>query len=378
MVGACAALAFARQGRQVVLLERQPANNSFDCAASVDLRVSAISPASQRFLSSLGAWPPLCPGRHCDYQHMRVWHEHGTSELVFRAEQVAASHLGTIVENSHLLATLLDRIAQHPNVDQLFGTDVATIEQNDSGVMVSTGLGETIRAELLIAADGRDSGIAKMLSMAVTGGDYGQRAIVAYVETSDPHQHTAWQRFLATGPLAFLPLWDGRSSIVWSAHDALADELLSLNDEAFAWQLQQAFDSRLGEVVSCSQRASFPLSWHYAERWLEGRVLLIGDAAHGVHPLAGQGVNLGFADVELLHSKLANRENLYRQVDLRRFERQRKAESVTAMHLFTALNLIYQIEQPLFCKARDLGMATIENQADLKSLIMRYALQNMA
>ncbi len=309
---------------------------------------------------------------------MRVWHEHGTSELFFSAEQLAASHLGTIIENRHLLATLLDQLAQCATVELIYGVEPRAIEQNDSAVTVSIGQTDSVRGELLIAADGRSSGVRKQLSMAVTSGDYGQRAIVTNVSTSATHQHTAWQRFLATGPLAFLPLWDGRSSIVWSAHDALAEELLSLDDGTFASRLQQAFESRLGEVIDCSARAAFPLTWHSAEHWLQGRVLLIGDAAHGVHPLAGQGVNLGFADVEILHNKLMGRDSLYSHVELRRFERQRKAETVSAMHLFTALNQVYRIEQPLFCRARDLGMAVIENQTGLKNLIMRYALQNMS
>ena len=231
---------------------------------------------------------------------------------------------------------------------------------------------------MLLAADGRNSTAARLLQVPVVGGTYQQMAIVANVDTELPHHNTAWQRFLATGPLAFLPLSNGQSSIVWSADDELAQELLALSDSEFTERLAEAFEYRLGRVTATSQRASFPLHWHSAEQWLTGRVLLIGDAAHGVHPLAGQGVNLGFGDVALLDNLLTTGEPVFQPRLLRRFERQRKAETVTATHLFTALKQIYAQTNPVLCLARDVGMSLVEKNRMVKRLVMLSAMHNMA
>jgi 2-octaprenyl-3-methyl-6-methoxy-1,4-benzoquinol hydroxylase/2-octaprenylphenol hydroxylase len=198
------------------------------------------------------------------------------------------------------------------------------------------------------------------------------------VETERLHQHTAWQRFLKTGPLAFLPLSTGQSSIVWSLDSEVADDVLQLADGEFLQVLSEALEFRLGRVVATTPRAAFPLSWHNAQRWLDGRVLLIGDAAHGVHPLAGQGVNLGFGDVALLQHYIRERETLDDHVRLRRFERRRKAETATATHLFSVFKLLYGSENPFLCRMRDIGMSAVEHNPLIKRNIISSAMENMA
>lgn len=378
MVGSSAALALARKGLSVALIERQALTEK-DWAQSdeFDLRVSAISPSSQQLLAQLGIWSEIPQQRLCDYHNMCVWHENGSAEMNFCCEQVGATHLGSIVENRLILAALQKQLKLLNNVNLFAGQAIDSIQQTDQQVMVTAG-DLKLTGQLLIAADGRGSSVRKLTRLPATGGSYQQTAIVANVTTEHPHEHTAWQRFLVTGPLAFLPLSNGQSSIVWSADTARAEALLQLSDEEFVEQLSKAIEYRLGVITAISARAGFPLGWHMAERWLEGRVLLIGDAAHGVHPLAGQGVNLGFADVALLARSLSAEQSIYNPKVLRRFERQRKAETSTAMHLFSALKLFYGQQNRLVSKARDMGMSVVEKNLLIKRLVMRSAMQNMA
>jgi len=379
MVGATTALALARNGYSVGLVERQDVDQ-LDTALpeEFDLRVSAISPSSQQLLQDLGVWDDVTRLRCCDYQKMKVWHENGPALMQFSSEQIAVSHLGTIVENRLLQSVLLQHLKHLPNVEIFKQQEVISLQQLESRVQISMTENSGLEAELLIAADGRESTARKLLNLPVTSGNYAQTAIVANVTTEKPHESTAWQRFLATGPLAFLPLSNGQSSIVWSADTARAEELLQLSDEDFMLQLGEAFEFRLGSITATSHRAGFPLSWHTADKWLEGRVLLMGDAAHGVHPLAGQGVNLGFADVAVLQGLMKPGQPTYQRRLLRAFERQRKAEAITATHLFSALKLFYAQQSPVLCAIRDAGMSVVEKNAMIKRLVLQSAAHNMS
>jgi ubiquinone biosynthesis UbiH/UbiF/VisC/COQ6 family hydroxylase len=383
MVGASAALMLARKGYTVALVEKQAlpqaqhGHAEITLSEAFDVRVSAISPASQQLLQELGVWKDVTGLRSCDYHKMTVWHENGTAQMQFASEQIGRSHLGTIVENGLLQALLIRHLAHMPNVRFFAQQEVVAIQQNEQSVKLTTSVSSSLVADLLIAADGRHSSARQLLHLPAMGGSYHQTAIVANVNTQKSHQNTAWQRFLETGPLAFLPLSNGQSSIVWSVDTARAQELLGLEDEEFRLQLEQAFESRLGQIVSTSVRAGFPLNWHSAERWLELRVLLIGDAAHGVHPLAGQGVNLGFGDVALLSRKFNTGDALYQRRRLRQFERQRKAETVSATHLFSALKMVYGQRAPWLCKARDAGMSLVNRNAMIRRLVLQSAVQNM-
>ena len=379
MVGASAALMFAKKGYSVAIVERQStAPECYQLNDEMDLRQSAISPSSQRLLNDLGVWSTVQKKRYCDYQKMTVWHEFGGAEMNFACEQIGASHLGSIVENRLLQGVLLQQLTGLSNADLINGQAITEIHQHENKVEVVTSKGIKLEAGLLIAADGRDSTASRLLNLSSTGGSYHQTAIVANVTTEMPHQHTAWQRFLSTGPVAFLPLANGQCSIVWSADSERAAALMALDEKQFLWQLTEAFESRLGKVVDTSKRAAFPLNWHSADRWLEGRVLLIGDAAHGVHPLAGQGVNLGFGDVALLEALYTQNQSVYCKKSLRKFERQRKAETVTATHLFSALKTIYAQQNPFFCLVRDLGMSVVENSQFLKRAVVQNAIDNLA
>jgi len=379
MVGSCAAHALAANGLRVALIEAQPpAAKSPPGDAPYDLRVSAISPRSRAILERLGVWQQLDAARVCNYEKMHVWHEHGGASVSFDAVELARDYLGTIVENRQLQQALY-RVCEAQSAIEWFMPDrIAAIEANhNDGVELRLESGTRIAASLLIAADGRHSPTRELAGIDAQAGRYRQTAIVANVDTAVAHGQTAWQRFLATGPLAFLPLANGQSSIVWSCDDNRVEPLLAADEAAFCEALADAFEHRLGQVTACSERASFPLGWHYCERWLEGRVLLIGDAAHSVHPLAGQGVNLGFSDVDLLAQLLRSRADLDSRGVLRRYERRRKSETRVATASFSGLKWIYGNQLTLICGARDLGMRAVDATPWLKRSLMRRAIENL-
>ncbi|MDH3759716.1 MAG: FAD-dependent oxidoreductase [Gammaproteobacteria bacterium] len=378
MVGACAAYALAENGFRVALIEAAaPAKDDWP-DADYDLRVSAISPRSRAILEGIGIWQQLEQARICYYEQMYIWHQHGSASVGFDAVDLARDNLGAIVENRMLQRTLHRACDKQSRIEWFMPDSVEQLLVNNlAGVELRLGSGSCLRAGLLIAADGRASPTRALAGLEVRRGQYRQTAFVANVDTEIPHAHTAWQRFLATGPLAFLPLANGQSSIVWSCDDEFAQQLSAADDDEFAAALAQAFEHRLGAVTGCSARMSFPLGWHACDRWLEHSVLLIGDAAHGVHPLAGQGVNLGFSDVDLLARLVTDQAHLGRQKQLRRYERQRKSETWMATMGFSGLKWVYGLEQKPLTGLRDLGMRVVEETPWFKRALMQKAIQNL-
>ncbi len=379
MVGSCAAVALAAEGMRVALVEpmRASAGNT-EAEQEYDLRVSAISPGSRAILQRIGIWDQLNADRICYYEQMHIWHQHGEASVSFDAVDLARDNLGAIVENRLIQRGLHRACSASPNIEWFMPDRIETLLDNQAeGVELRLESGRCISATLLIAADGRSSATRKLAGLEVQSGSYRQTAIVANVDTTLPHRHISWQRFLSTGPLAFLPLANGQSSIVWSCDDAFAEEVIALEDEAFCAALAEAFEFRLGEISACSERRSFPLGWHHCERWLQGRILLIGDAAHGVHPLAGQGVNLGFSDVELCARLISGQRGAITQKQLRRYERQRKSETWVASSAFSALKTVYGFDQPWITHPRDLGMRLIDNAPLLKRAMVGRAVHNI-
>ncbi|MGK0398280.1 MAG: 2-octaprenylphenol hydroxylase [Gammaproteobacteria bacterium] len=380
MVGACAALSFARKGFRVALVEPSATIKKASAVDAVyDLRLSAISPTSQKFLNELGIWSAIDQNRVCDYEKMFIWHANGNAAVDFDCAQLASQSLGAIVENNQILAALHNACQLQQSIDWFLSDKITTLTENsDTTVSVKLESDTTLSADLLIASDGRGSNTRGLTDIEVMSGSYHQIAIVANVTTELPHQLTAWQKFLSTGPLAFLPLANGGSSIVWSCDTELGQAMLALGDDAFCSALSEAFDGQLGQVTSVGSRQSFPLGWHSCNQWLSHRVLLIGDAAHSVHPLAGQGVNLGFSDIALLMQLLGDLESPWHKKKLRQFERQRKSETALATHLLSGLKVLYGADNPLQNTIRDFGMQLIQSNNGIKRQLMRQAIRNMA
>lgn len=380
MVGACAALSFARCGFRTALIEPRPPLDDLDPVdASYDLRVSAISPLSQHILSKLGVWPALDQSRVEHYHQMAIWHENGEANITFDSVELARDSLGAIVENRQILRALLAACEAQSTIEWFRPDAIELLQENsDLNLRVTLKSGVEIESDLLVAADGRNSNTRSLAGIDAWNGSYDQIAIVANLATELPHQHTAWQRFLKTGPLAFLPLANGESSIVWSCDTELAEEILKMNDQSFCDAVGQALEYRLGAVTATSDRLSFPLSWHSCSRWLKNRILLIGDAAHGVHPLAGQGVNLGFSDVDVLIDMIGGLSRPWNQRKLRQFERQRKSETALATHLFTGLKWLYGSDNPVLNRLRNSAMQCVQASPWTKRLLMKQAIQNMA
>ncbi len=370
VVGASAALACARLGLRVAMIEaRAPTPWRADAP---DLRVFALAQDGIDLLAGLGVWDTIAAHAQ-PYRTMRVWDAAGGGALCFDAQRYGRAALGWIAEQG-LLADRLWAALQQAGVTLRCPQRVVAVEdqasargdgEGDDRETVTLRLDDhsALRARLLIAADGADSQLRTLARIEVKRHDYGQRGLVAFVQCERPHADTAWQRFLPTGPVAFLPFRDGRCSIVWTLPDAEAVRLLAVDDETFCGELTRAFDASLGEIVAVSARAAFPLRRQLAERFVAGRMVLCGDAAHAVHPLAGQGLNVGLRDVialrSLLQDAFARGTDIGSPSRLARWQRQRRSESAAAAWAFDGINRLFSNDAPLPTLARGhlLGLA---------------------
>lgn len=370
VVGSAAALQAMQLGLQVALVESQP--HRVWQAEVADLRVYALASDNQALLAKLGVWPAMASARAHPYRRMRVWDAAGGGELVFDADALGRQELGHIIENDLLVdrlqAALGREAALHSSSREAALRSYCpdrVVGLNDAGDHVEVRLdsGLTLRGRLLLGADGAHSQTRELAGIASTRHDYGQCGLVAYVRTTQPHQDTAWQRFLPTGPLAFLPCADGRCSIVWTLPDAESQRLRALAPDAFCAELTRAFDARLGEVVEVGERVAFPLRRQIANHYHQGRVLLLGDAAHAVHPLAGQGVNLGLRDVaalaDLLQGAIARGVDIGAGHRLARWARERRSETLLAAYAFEGINRVFSNDAvlPTLLRGHLLGLA---------------------
>ena len=347
--------------------------------ADWDLRVFALSRASQRLLQACGVWPSLPSARVCAYERMCVWDASGTPEgsgsLTFDCAQIGEPNLGYIVEGRALQWQCL-QAARAAGAVLIDGSpDSVAVNTND--VRVHLHDGRDLRAKLLAAADGTQSKARELLGIETAGHAYHQDALVAHVKTGRPHAATAWQRFLPTGPVAFLPLNDGRSSIVWSATRPLAAKLLALEPEAFGEALTAASGEALGHCTLTTPLASFPLNLQYALHYAKPRAVLLGDAAHLVHPLAGQGLNLGLLDCGALAQVLgeAGRPEYFGDYRiLRSFERWRRSENLKAAAALDGLERLFSASDPISTQLRSTGLNLVGRMPFIKRRLAQRAL----
>ncbi|WP_295907658.1 UbiH/UbiF family hydroxylase [uncultured Xanthomonas sp.] len=345
VVGAACALALAGEGLAVALVEgREPPRWSAD---TPDLRVYAFAPDNAALLQGLGVWPQVVASRASAYRRMRVW-DAGGGELAFDADTLGRDQLGWIVEHNLLVEQLWAALPA-AGVQVHCPARVEALEPSAERARLRLDDGSRLDARLAIAADGAESTVRGLAGLDAPAHDYGQRGVVAFVQTEQPHQDTAWQRFLPGGPLAFLPFADGRSSIVWTLPEAEAARVLALDDAAFGAELTQAFGARLGAVRALSPRLGFPLRRQLVEAYQRGRLLVLGDAAHVVHPLAGQGVNLGLRDVAalatLVRQAQAQRVDWAAPQRLARWARGRRSDNTVAAYGFDAINRLFSNDE---------------------------------
>jgi 2-octaprenylphenol hydroxylase len=376
MVGSAMALGLAQAGFRVALIEaRQP--DAWRAEDEMDLRVVALAESSRCLLQRLGVWTSIAQSRASAYRRMHVWDGENGAALHFDAAERGEADLGHIVENRLIQHALWQALVADGRVDLRCPASVVATEEDSDVRTLELDDGTRLAARLVIAADGGASPLRTMLGIGTRGRDYAQRGVVAHVGTQRAHEATAWQRFLPGGPLAFLPLADGRSSIVWSLAEADAERMLAMSDEEFAAELGCAFDFRLGPITQVSRRAAFPLQLQLAEHYLAPRFALLGDAAHQVHPLAGQGVNLGYRDVaELLDLLIAARDDqrdFSSETTLRRYERRRRSDNALSAWGFDAIGRAFNWQAEPLVFARGLGVRALNALSPLKRLLIDKA-----
>jgi 2-polyprenylphenol 6-hydroxylase len=375
MVGAAAACALGGSSLKVALIERLKTSEA--PSDEYDLRVSALTLATQTMFEALGGWSGIARRRYARVAAMQIWDAGGAGEIRFDAADIGEPYLALIVENRVVVTALRERLHAHTNV-HLIDRGVAEVKLGEQNALLTLSDDRQLHARLVVAADGADSAVRESLGIRVRSLDMRQQGIVATVRTERVHEETARQKFLATGPLAFLPLSDAHtSSIVWSADLARAQELLALDDTAFRTALQTAFGDRLGAIRAVSARAAFPLTLAHADEYVRNRVALIGDAAHTVHPLAGQGVNLGFLDAAALAEVALDAARERRDIGayhvLRRYERWRKGDNLAMLAVTGGFKFLFGNDWPALSGLRNLGLTVTDRVDPLKTSIMRRA-----
>jgi 2-polyprenylphenol 6-hydroxylase len=377
LVGASLALALKAARLSVVLIEAKPpapvpTDNSWDN------RVYAINPGSEHFLRELGVWHMLDATRCAPIEAMQVWGDDGAAEIDFTAQDANQASLGHIVENRQLQNVLWHTLQQQPHVRVICPTQCDSLQFSDSQARLTLADGTEIHASLIVGADGADSWVRDQAGMASAGKSYNQSGVVANFSTEKPHGNIARQWFDGSSVLAWLPLPGNLISMVWSVPDQQAHELMQMNQEALCEKIAEAGHHGLGKLELITPPASFPLRLLQVKQQVKPNVALVGDAAHAVHPLAGQGVNLGFQDVRVLTQVLtarAGHENCGDYHLLRRFERARK-EDILAMQWTTdGLQQLFSLQNGLAKTIRNKGLALTNRQGWLKRQLIKHAVR---
>lgn len=392
MVGLTTALAIRKLSTlTVALVDHNPITELTD---ESEVRVSAINTVSQQLFENLAVWSAMVERRIQPYQQMHIWDKSGYGALDFGIDDLSVrdqkGQLGWIIENSVIRNALWQKASLDSGIGLFSETKLSNIAMGDNEIFASfddsSAQSMPIIAKLVIGADGANSWLRKKMNMALTFRDYDHHAIVATVKCPQGHQNTAWQVFLETGPLALLPLAnqnskDDHCSIVWSTSPEQAKRLSALNAEAFAKELTAASDGKLGNISLVSERFSFPLTMRFAQDFVKDRVILVGDAAHTIHPLAGQGVNLGLLDAAALAEVLAGAmskdlkdNNWLSSKTLNQYQRWRKSEAAEMVAAMEAIKQIFTPQHGGIKLIRGLAMSLLNQLTPAKKILIKQAL----
>ncbi|MBN3561321.1 UbiH/UbiF/VisC/COQ6 family ubiquinone biosynthesis hydroxylase [Aliamphritea spongicola] len=378
MVGATIACALGGTELSVGVIElRMP--EPFDHDQAHDMRVSAISLASENILRNVGAWSGLQNKRLCPYRRLKTWEvdaERAATE--FNSADIGEDHLGHIVENRVIQLGLLEQLQQCDNVDLICPADIATIDYAAGASIITLADGQQLFGRLLIGADGAQSKVRSQVGIGVHSWDYEQHALVASVATELPQQDITWQQFTPTGPLAFLPLSGHQGSLVWYNTPAEARKLLAMSDDAFLAAVDSQFPDCLGGITGLLGRAAFPLRRQHAQEYVKEGVALVGDAAHTIHPLAGQGVNIGLLDAAalaevLLDAARAGEDITAKQV-LGRYEAQRRNQNLLMMQVMDSFYRLFSNDHLPLKLLRNIGLGAAGKLGPARNKVMRFAM----
>lgn len=375
MVGAAVASCLGNSELQVALIETQTPS-PFSQEQAHDLRVSALSIASKNIMQTLGAWQAVTDRRYCPFKRMRVWEDMG--DTTFNCDDIRQQVLGYIVENRVIQLAFLDTLPSFPNIKLFMPCNVNKINYNGKETEILLENGEQITANLLVAADGGHSRVRQSVGIGVTSWDYNQQALVIYVETAYPQQDITWQRFVPTGPQAFLPLTGNFASLVWYHSPDEVRRLQTLAYPDLLKEMELAFPDCLGDIKQILGCTSFSLKRQHAQQYLKQGVVLVGDAAHMINPLAGQGVNIGLLDAAALAEVLVKAKEQGKDIAdlnvLKEYEKLRRNENLKMMTLMDMFYLFFSNNVFPVKFVRNFGLGFAQRISPVRHLVMKMAM----
>jgi len=378
MIGLALAKGLADNSIKVCVIEGGKPERQWD-SNSHALRVSAINRNSELLLKKLNAWHNIAADCCSPYKNMHVWDASGDGEINMNCIDVGETELGHIIENRAILKALYESAGQSNGLDIITETKVSDIKGESGNWQIKLNDDKSIKAKLIVGADGANSWVRKKMGFDLTEKAYNQNAIVGVIETEFEHQDTAWQRFLPTGPLAFLPLKNKfHCSIVWSCETDKANALVKLDDNVFCSELNSSIEGRFGKIKLLTKKVQFPLIQRHAKSYYQAGVVLVGDAAHTIHPLAGQGVNLGFKDVSALIDILSLTHKSNRLIEhestLSKYEERRRLNNKMTILSMKMFKEFFSNEIQPLSSLRNFGLSSVDKIKPLKNIFINQAM----